>query len=59
MNKTLGETSIRFLTNSLVIADALGLGLFAAVASQVTLNKGFDVVVSVIMALVTCTGAGS
>ena len=58
LNKTLGETNIKYLTNGLVIADALGLGLFAAVASQVTLDKGFDVVVSVIMAMITCTGGG-
>lgn len=58
LKQAVGERNVKLLTDIFVIADALGLGLFAAVACQVALDKGFDVVVSIIMAMVTCTGGG-
>jgi len=55
----LNEVSRRsILTHSLVIADAFGLGIFAAAGAQSALNNGFDIFIAVIMGTITCVGGG-
>jgi len=58
IGESAGQDRREFLTNLIVIADALGLGVFAGVGCQNAADKGFDLIIAVMMGTITCTGGG-
>jgi uncharacterized membrane protein YeiH len=51
--------SERWINTVFIWFDAIAVGIFAVGGAQITLNKGFDPVIAVIMGMVTCVGGGT